>query len=119
MNTIVPPHRNTFPRTNGGILMLRFAVAVPALFILTCIVILLSRTLSPRSPYIATISLIIDTMSVLEVIAFTIFVRSLIKSYIARTIGNVLLGMFGGLSLLPALAVVILIVDGSFRHAGV
>lgn len=99
--------------------MLRFAVAVPAFFILTCIGILLSGTLSPRSPYIATISLIVDTMSVLEVIAFTLFVRSLIKSYIARTIGNISLGVFGGLSLLPALAVVILIVDGSFRHAGV
>jgi len=99
--------------------MLRFAVAVPALFILTCIVILLSRTLSPRSPYIATISLIIDTMSVIEVVSFTIFLRSLVKSYIVRTIGNVLLGVFGGVSLLPALAVVLLIVDGSFRHVGV
>jgi hypothetical protein len=115
--TAVP--RNAFPRTHNGLMMLRTAVAVPAVSILTCIAILASRTLSPRSPYIAVISLIIDTMSVIEVISFTIFLRSLVKSYVVRTIGNVLLGVLGGLSLLPALAVVILIVDGSFRHVGV
>ena len=119
MDAMAAVPRNAFPRTHNGLMMLRTAVAVPAVSILTCIAILASRTLSPRSPYIAVISLIIDTMSVIEVISFTIFLRSLVKSYVVRTIGNVLLGVLGGLSLLPALAVVILIVDGSFRHVGV
>jgi hypothetical protein len=99
--------------------MLRLAVAVPAVSILICIVILASGTLSPRSPYIATISLIIDTMSVVEVISFTILLRSLVKLHIVRTVGNVLFAVLGAISLLPALAVGFLIADGSFRHVGV
>ena len=79
----------------------------------------MSGILSPRSPYISTITLIIDTMSFVEIVSFAIFLRSLIKSHIARTSTNLVFAVLGGLSLLPALAVAILIVDGSFRHAGV
>jgi hypothetical protein len=50
---------------------------------------------------------------------FVHYLLKIAKSYVVRTIGNVLLGVLGELSLLPALAVVILIVDGSFRHVGV
>jgi hypothetical protein len=75
--------------------------------------------MSPRSPYISTITLIIDTMSVVEIVSFAIFLRSLIKSYIARTPSNLLFAVLGGASLLPVLLVAILIVEGSFRHAGI
>ncbi len=108
--------RRAFPRTQGGLLILRGFVLVPAACILACIAILASGALLPRSPYIATISLIIDSMSLVEVIAFVIFLRSLLKSYIARSRANVVLAVLGALSLLPALAVAILIVEGSSRH---
>lgn len=58
-------------------------------------------------------------MSVVEIVSFVIFLRSLINSYIARTPSNWFFAALGAVSLLPALIVAILIVEGSFRHAGV
>jgi hypothetical protein len=85
MDAMAAVPRNAFPRTHNGLMMLRTAVAVPAVSILACIAILASRTLSPRSHYIAVISLIIDTMSVIEVISFTIFLRSQNRMSCARS----------------------------------
>jgi hypothetical protein len=110
------PHR--FPRTSGGLFMLRCFVVAPAVAILGCVGVLASGKLSPRSPYISTLTLIIDAMSVVEIVSFVIFLRSLVKSYIARTPSNWVITVLGGVSLLPALIVAILIVEGSFRHPG-
>jgi hypothetical protein len=117
MNSTTSAQALPFPRTSGGLFILRCCVVAPAVSILACIGVLVSGTLSPRSSYISTISLIIDTMSVIEIVSSAIFLRSLIKSYIARTPGNLLFAALGVVSLLPALAVAILIVEGSFRHA--
>ena len=119
MNSATSAQRLPFPRTSGGLFILRYCVVVPAISILGSVGILASGLLSPRSPYISTITLVIDAMSLVEIVSFAIFSRSLIKSYIARTPSNLLFAVLGGVSLLPALAVAILIVDGSFRHVGV
>lgn len=119
MNSTTSVQAPRFPRTSGGLFILRCCVVVPAVSILGCVGVLASGTLSPRSPHISTMSLIIDTMSVVEIVSFVIFLRSLINSYIARTPSNWFFAALGAVSLLPALIVAILIVEGSFRHAGV
>jgi hypothetical protein len=108
-----------FPQTKGGTLALSWCVVLPAILIVACIGTLVSGQLSPRSPHIATITLIVDVMSVIEVASLAIFLRCLIKSYIPRTPINLIFALLGGISLLPAIAVAVLIVDGSFRHVGV
>ena len=90
-----------------------------AVAILGSVGVLASGTLSPRSPFNSTLTLIIDAVSVVEIVSFVIFLRLLLKSYIARTPSNWLIAVLGLASLLPALIVVILIVEGSFRHPGV
>jgi hypothetical protein len=119
MNSTASAQPHPFPRTSGGLFILRCCVVAPAVSILACVGVLASGTLTPRSPYISTLTLIIDAMSVVEIVSFLIFLRSLIKSYVARTLSNWLIAVLGGLSLLPALIVAILIVEGSFRHPGV
>ena len=108
-----------FPRTGGGPFILRCCVVAPAVAILGSVGVLASGTLSTRSPFISTLTLIIDAVSVVEIVSFVIFLRLLLKSYIARTPSNWLIAVLGLASLLPALIVVILIVEGSFRHPGV
>jgi hypothetical protein len=119
MNSTTSAQPPPFPRTSGGLFILRCCVVVPAVSILGCVGILASGTVSPRSPYISTLTLIIDAMSVVEIVSFLIFLRSLIKSHVARAPSNWLIAVLGGVSLLPALIVAILIVEGSFRHPGV
>jgi hypothetical protein len=119
MNSTTSAQPRPFPRTSRGLFILRCCVVAPAVSILACVGVLASGTLTPRSPYISTLTLIIDAMSVVEIVSFLIFLRSLIKSYVARTLSNWLIAVLGGLSLLPALIVAILIVEGSFRHPGV
>ena len=119
MNSTASAQPHPFPRTSGGLFILRCCVVAPAVSILACVGVLASGTLTPRSPYISTLTLIIDAMSVIEIVSFAIFLRSLIKSHVARAPSNWLIAVLGGVSLLPALIVAILIVEGSFRHPGV
>src|ERR1700722_17528351 len=70
-----------FPRTGGGPFILRCCVVAPAVAILGSVGVLASGTLSTRSPFISTLTLIIDAVSVVEIVSFVIFLRLLLKSY--------------------------------------
>jgi hypothetical protein len=102
--------------SRGGVLALCLCVLVPAGVIAICIGILFSGVLPPRSPRIADIGLIIGAMSLIEVVSFGVMVGSLSRKRIARTSGSVLTVILGGLSLLPAIVVAVIMIVSSLRE---
>jgi len=101
--------------SQGGVMALRLCVLVPAGVIAICVCILFSGVFPPRSPRIADVGLVLAGMSFIEAVSFGVLVGSLSRRRIARTRTSVLTAIFGGLSLLPAIAVAVIMIVSSLR----
>ena len=104
--------------TRGGFgTALKFCLLAPAIAIFVCIAILLSHMLPPRSPRVADLGLVIVAMTLVELIGFVTAIVRLIQTAALRTRRNVLIAVLGGLSLVPAVGICLIVVIED-RYAG-
>jgi hypothetical protein len=89
---------------------LKVCLLTPTITIFVGIAILFSRVLPPRSPHILEVGLVILAMSVVEMIAVVTAVVRLIQTTELRTRRNTFMAALGGLSLLPAIAMYLIVV---------
>ena len=102
----------------GGFgLTLKVCLLTPAISIFVCVAVLFSRILPPRSPHILELGLVIFAMTVVELIAIVTAIVRLIQTADLRTRRNAFVVTLGGLSLIPAIGMYVIIVVNDLYYA--